>query len=613
MNNSGVGTARVWVSRWFERARAVAGRADRAAVLAPRTWTDFRLLPLAAMIWLMSWAGVRLPMPEALMIASVIFLLIPGYRVLGALLGKTCSGRRNKGQLNIGRLNMGRLNIDRFGRALRRGTASATLVFILGGFAVLSASAQSAQRISGPLGEAVAQRQTIATTVLLAEDPRSSALRGRVFFGARITQARLAGAEVASGLKVQVIAGAEWAQFRRGDSVRTVGVLAPAESGDLVAARLSPRSAPQKLSGASGLESWLTELRDRFVSSSQQVWGSTLPDAAALLPGMVFGDRSLQSPDLLEAMKTTGLTHLTAVSGTNCSIVLAGIILLARSFRISRLWTAGLAGAGLLAFVALVGPDPSVLRAATMGALGIFGWLTGRVNQAGPLLCSVTVILLLVDPWLSGNFGFILSVLATGGLIGLGPPLQRWLGRLLPDWLAALLSIPLSAQLTVAPVIVLLQPRLTSYAVPANVLAAPVIVACTIAGILSLCLLAVLPWAALGLIAVAGLGAAWIAVVAGFFEALPGASLPWWEGWLGVLAMLVLSALILGLVAFLAAGPQSRDRLGTMISGFPGGRLLCVLIQRVEIVAWLIGATLAVLTGAWASRFVIGMLLPLPP
>lgn len=39
------------------------------------------------------------------------------------------------------------------------------------------------------------------------------------------------------------------------------------------------------------------------------------PDAAGLLPGMTYGDRSGLDTGLEEAMKVTGLTHLTAVSG----------------------------------------------------------------------------------------------------------------------------------------------------------------------------------------------------------------------------------------------------------------------------------------------------------
>ena len=67
-------------------------------------------------------------------------------------------------------------------------------------------------------------------------------------------------------------------------------------------------------------------------------------------------------------MKTVGMTHLTAVSGANCSLVLGALLLAARTPAPSRraAAAAGLAGLGL--FVLMVGPDASVLRAALMGA-----------------------------------------------------------------------------------------------------------------------------------------------------------------------------------------------------------------------------------------------------
>ena len=44
-------------------------------------------------------------------------------------------------------------------------------------------------------------------------------------------------------------------------------------------------------------------------------------DAGALIPGMVLGDTSKQSPEFKDAMKRSGLTHLVAVSGANFAIV----------------------------------------------------------------------------------------------------------------------------------------------------------------------------------------------------------------------------------------------------------------------------------------------------
>ncbi|MDN5670155.1 MAG: ComEC/Rec2 family competence protein, partial [Renibacterium salmoninarum] len=577
-------------------------RSASVAVQHSPRWTDLRLLPVTAMVWLTSWFGIRLNATLAVVsgllmlgLASGVVLWHFGFAVRAA--GIRISERRRP-----------------------KVTAAVVLSLSLGGIAMLSGYGQAAQREADPLHRIAEQRMLLPVIVEFLESPRNSGVPGKVSVLGRVSQAGLLGQEVAGGLRVEISAGSEWSGFRRGDVVRTVGAFRLSEPGEAVTARMSVRGPAQRIAEPPLATAWQSELRERFSDASQSVWGEWLPDAAALLPGIVFGDRSRQSADLLDAMKTTGLTHLTAVSGTNCSIVLAGLLLFARSCRLPRFWSAGLAAVGLFGFVSLVGPDPSVLRAASMGSLGVLALLCGRAGQAGPLLCAAGTALLLIDPWLSGSFGFVLSVLATAGLIALGPPLRLWLGRWLPDWFAVLLSIPLAAQLAVAPVIVLLQPALASYAVPANLFAGPVVAWSTVLGMLGLLLLALAPWAAAGLIGLAGLGAAWIALVARFFQGIPGAALPWWEGWPGVLAMAALSGSILVLLAVFGGTPAFRQRLSAGAARLSEARLLPdVVLLRKGIVrfrrslGWTLAAAGAMFLGGSAAALVLGSLIRLPP
>ena len=56
--------------------------------------------------------------------------------------------------------------------------------------------------------------------------------------------------------------------------------------------------------------------------------------ASQLVPALVTGDDSGLSQALLDDFRTAGLTHLTAVSGTNLTLVLAFLLLLARWARV---------------------------------------------------------------------------------------------------------------------------------------------------------------------------------------------------------------------------------------------------------------------------------------
>ena len=90
-------------------------------------------------------------------------------------------------------------------------------------------------------------------------------------------------------------------------------------------------------------------------------------------PGLVVGDESALSDELRDEMQSVGLSHLTAVSGANLAIVTGLVVGIAAIFRVRRRVTVVLAALALFGFVAVVGPQASVLRAAMMGAIGLRG------------------------------------------------------------------------------------------------------------------------------------------------------------------------------------------------------------------------------------------------
>ncbi|MGB3828079.1 MAG: ComEC/Rec2 family competence protein, partial [Ornithinimicrobium sp.] len=96
-------------------------------------------------------------------------------------------------------------------------------------------------------------------------------------------------------------------------------------------------------------------------------------DARGLIPGLVIGDTSLTPPELTEAMLDTGMSHLSAVSGSNVAIVLGAVVVLCRALGVRRRWRAPLAALALAGFVVLCRPEPSVLRAGVMGLIGLAG------------------------------------------------------------------------------------------------------------------------------------------------------------------------------------------------------------------------------------------------
>jgi competence protein ComEC len=334
-----------------------------------------------------------------------------------------------------------------------------------------------------------------------------------------------------------------------GDTIIATGGLQRAEAGDDVAFLLFARDPLQIVARPGGPVAAAADLRQRFAHLASRLPGP----GAGLLPGLAIGDTSAVAPSLDADMKVASLSHLTAVSGSNCVIVVAIVFAGAAAVGLGRLARVAVALVALGGFVLLVTPEPSVLRAAVMAGVALIALATSRPGAGIPLLCVAVIVLLVADPWLARSYGFALSVLATAGLLVLAAPLAERLTVLLPRWPAMLIAIPVAAQLACQPVLLLLDPALPLYGVPANALAEPAAPLATIAG-LAACLLASLaPALAMPVAWLAWLPASWIAAVAGFAAGLPSARSAWPTGPLGVVLLVVVTAAVVVLI--LRAGP----------------------------------------------------------
>lgn len=138
-------------------------------------------------------------------------------------------------------------------------------------------------------------------------------------------------------------------------------------------------------------------------------------DSVALTLGLAIGDSSLASQSLLQDMKAVSLTHLVAVSGANCAIVVAACYFALRRFSIRFRVLVSLFV--LLAYVVLVGGSPSVIRAAVMAAAVLLAQLSGRKSSASNVLSLSVICILIADPRLALSYSFALSVSATAGIL----------------------------------------------------------------------------------------------------------------------------------------------------------------------------------------------------
>ena len=214
-------------------------------------------------------------------------------------------------------------------------------------------------------------------------------------------------------------------------------------------------------------------MRDRVIDRL-----SPLEGGHALLAGFMVGDTSGVDEVNQSAMRRAGLSHFSAVSGSNVAVFLGLLYVVAGPLGIGPKRRAVLGLLGLPLFAAATRFEPSVLRASVMAGLVLGGRLVGVVMETWQVVSAAVITLLLADPGLVRSAGFQLSLAATVGVI-IG---SRWPssgGRM-----ARALAVSIGAQVAVAPLLMVHFGLIPLLSPLANLLAAPLVASSTVLGVL---------------------------------------------------------------------------------------------------------------------------------
>lgn len=504
-----------------------------------RRWRAARLVPAAVVAWATAFALVNAPALAPMVVVALASAGAGGGVALGMMSRRPASTAASEA-----------------GGVYRRSLATAGVLSVVvvalaaaagvGIHVVLAQQGRDAALEAFGSGSRVVEVEAIVTGKV---EPRAGGQRafdasirllgtdGGALTGWTDAAVRVSGEQVSSGLDV-------------GARVRVSGTSRPAYPGDRAVVQILAHET-EIVEPPTGVLRIAADLRQSLVRAAAGLPGG----GGELVPGLAVGDTSTVSSQMDADMKASSLSHLTAVSGANCALVVGIAFVVAAGLGADRRVRV-IAGLGaLVGFVILVTPEPSVVRAAMMAGIAMIAVLLGRAGAGVALLSAAVVLLLLVDPWLAGSLGFALSVAATAALLTLARPLASGLTRVMPAPLALALSVPLAAQLACGPLLVLIDPSVPLWGVPANLLAAPAAPAATVLG-LAACLAAPFPVLQSGLAALAWLPAAWIAGIADVASGLPFARVPWADGLVGALSL----ALVGGLVALALGLPAQNSQ-----------------------------------------------------
>ena len=394
----------------------------------------------------------------------------------------------------------------------------------------------------------------VSAVVRVTSDPVLRQGRFTSFTLTRATTLQVTGrASTSAGrVPVLVIADARWLDVELGSVVRVEGKASPSDGNDL-AAVISSNRPPELLAPAGSVLDGAAAVR---AGIRRAVAGAGSAERQ-LVPALVVGDDQGMPADVVGDFQASGLTHLLAVSGTNLTLVVGFLLVIARWFGVRARGQIVVGVLGVLGFVLLARTEPSVVRAAAMGSVALVGMGSNGREKGVRALGVAVLVLLLFDPWLALSLGFALSALATAGILFLGPPWRDTLARWMPRWLAEAVAVPLAAQLACTPVVAAISGQVSLVAVAANMAVAPAVGPATVLGLTGgLVILAVDPVGSL-LGRGAGWCAWWIVAAAKHSADLPTAAVGWSTTWFSIS---LLTAACLGLALLMPRVLAQRRR-----------------------------------------------------
>ena len=235
--------------------------------------------------------------------------------------------------------------------------------------------------------------------------------------------------------------------------------------------------------GGNPVRAWLGKLRETLSTQLARIMQG---DPAALAAAMTVGDRRRLSPDISEAFRTSGLSHVLAISGLHLSVI-GGILLAVSAAALGkrRQFYLIVPLAGIWGYAALAGMSPSVARAAGMFTILLAAHALGRQRDSLPALGFVGGVMVAFTPSLLASLSFQLSFAAVAGIATFTPLATEWWGRRFAEkrtnifvkrgeWIYSSMATSLGATIMTVPVVAstigvtpLLSPIATLFALPA--------------------------------------------------------------------------------------------------------------------------------------------------
>lgn len=206
---------------------------------------------------------------------------------------------------------------------------------------------------------------------------------------------------------------------------------------------------------------------------------------AGVYAAMVTGDRSDMDSTISELFSAAGIGHILAISGLHISLIGMGLYRLLRRIGFLCQMSAIVSGIFVVLFGVMTGNSVSATRAIVMFVCAVNAQVLGRRYDILSAVSLSAIILILKNPYVIANSGFLLSFMAIAGVAVVTDGFSvKWL-----KWLTG----PAAIQLATLPIILWFYYEVPVYSVFLNLLVVP---------LMSLIMISALGCGMLGLISI---------------------------------------------------------------------------------------------------------------
>ena len=192
------------------------------------------------------------------------------------------------------------------------------------------------------------------------------------------------------------------------------------------------------------------KIRNYTVNKSKDLLSQ---ETSSLLVGILIGEKSGISEDIIQNFKTSNLSHMLSVSGAHTSYIILGITFILSKSKISKKLVHILTIFILILFMFITNFTSSVTRACFMSIVVLSANLIYRKPDIWTSISISLLVILIFNPFAINEIGLQLSYLGTIGIILYNKNVESFLNKVnINNNISKLLSVTISAQIMIMPI-----------------------------------------------------------------------------------------------------------------------------------------------------------------